>query len=307
MFAEKNKSLISIRSKSELADIAEQLFRKDGSAKILKINSKVLRAFISEVGRRYKNNPYHNFQHAVDTTNNMLWLLNLPTFKKNISPFHRFMLLVSALVHDVEHPGNDNQWELKTNSELARRYKVNSVLEQHSLWVFQEILKKDGMNIFESFEEKELKEAHRLMGELILCTDFSCHSGFIRELSEGVKKKPIKFTDPKTRSLVIRSLIKAADIGNTAKTYSKAKSWGMRVIKEYRAQGAREKKAKLPVGVNNDPSRTDFYTSQAGFIKNQTMALFELMTEMEPKLDEVVRKLEKNHKAYLKNADRNKG
>lgn len=37
--------------------------------------------------------------------------------------------LISALAHDIGHPGNNNDFEIKMMSDLAIRYNNKSVLE----------------------------------------------------------------------------------------------------------------------------------------------------------------------------------
>lgn len=44
-------------------------------------------------------------------------------------------MLISALTHDVDHPGNNNDFEIKTGSELALRYNNKSVLENYHCYV----------------------------------------------------------------------------------------------------------------------------------------------------------------------------
>ena len=39
--------------------------------------------------------------------------------------------MVGALVHDVGHPGLNNNYQIMTNSPLAVRYNDRSVLENH--------------------------------------------------------------------------------------------------------------------------------------------------------------------------------
>lgn len=45
----------------------------------------------------------------------------------------RFVLMLSALVHDVDHPGHSNLFEVRIKSSLALLYNDQSVLEMHHL------------------------------------------------------------------------------------------------------------------------------------------------------------------------------
>ena len=93
---ERTYSVLNMGSKEELCKFAEKIFREQGSMKKLKVDQEKLSAFIAEIAQRYLSNPYHNYQHAVDTLYFMAWMLGLPSFKKNIPDFYKFILLLAA-------------------------------------------------------------------------------------------------------------------------------------------------------------------------------------------------------------------
>ena len=259
---ERTHSVLPLRSKKELSRFAEEVFREQGSMSRLGADQEKLPAFIAEVADRYFDNPYHNYQHAVDTLYTMGWMLSLPEFEKNLPDFYKYMLLIVALVHDVGHPGHDNQWEVKTHSPLAQRYKNISVIENHSLTITKELLEQPEFNILPQAKDCKESEAYDLLDQFILCTDFSWHKVFLDELSEGLSSNHFSYKDSEFLSLVSRTLIKAADISNTSKPFKQAKIWGRRVMNEFWAQGEMEKKMNLPLGPLNDPEKTEFNSTQ---------------------------------------------
>ena len=62
---------------------------------------------------------------------------------------------MSALVHDVAHPGHTNAFEIKTDSNLAKKYNNESILENNSISVTLDIMKKAGSNLFENMTAQE--------------------------------------------------------------------------------------------------------------------------------------------------------
>lgn len=44
-------------------------------------------------------------------------------------------MIFSGLMHDIKHPGNNNDFEIKNNSDLALRYNNKSVLENHHCYL----------------------------------------------------------------------------------------------------------------------------------------------------------------------------
>lgn len=50
-------------------------------------------------------------------------------FKDFVSSFELFCALIAALSHDSGHKGTNNLYEIKKNTEKARKYSNQSVLE----------------------------------------------------------------------------------------------------------------------------------------------------------------------------------
>lgn len=83
---------------------ATSIFETFGLLEEFQIPYKTLHRFFQELRSHYRQNPYHNFYHAVDvlqTTALLLWA-GAARYLKSIETLG---LLVAALCHDVEHPG----------------------------------------------------------------------------------------------------------------------------------------------------------------------------------------------------------
>lgn len=290
--------ILSIRSKSELVDLMEAIFQWEGSVRKVGVKKKELRLFIQQVAACYHTNPYHNLNHAVDAANTMGWLVTRPVFEKNIGEWERFLLLTAALVHDVDHPGNDNQWEIKTNSKLAQKYNNVSVLENNSIDVTARLLDQPELNIFSSLGPKAEKDARKRIVSLVLATDFSRHQDFLDRLQRAITSNRASFKNKQFMDLITGSLIKAADIANTTKPFYLARYWGGRVMQEFWRQGIREKENQLEVGPLNDPSIMDVNAAQAGFIKFACMGLFELLSKIDSDIEYMVERLHENVREY---------
>lgn len=299
---DRNIRILGLRNKSDLVDIAVRSFLGVAGVRPYINGEEHLRAFIWEVGRHYHNNPYHNFHHAVDTTNVMGWLLTRPAFKNNLPGLYAFVLLVAALVHDVDHPGTDNHWEIKNNSALARKYHNRAVLESQSRDLALWILDSERPEMLAKLSRSDRELFKHLLDVTIIATDFSRHPEFLQELETRLEKGGMDFSHPEGLSLIARTLIKSADISNTSKHYSQAKLWGRRVMREYWAQGRLEKQRKLPLGPLNDQDNINFHLAQAWFIENQVMKLFELLTRMENEVQEAVDALKINLRLYRDSA-----
>ena len=58
-------------------------------------------------------------------------------------PITQFAIVLSALIHDVDHPGVPNATLVKEGTELAAHYKNKSVAEQHSVDLAWDLLMSD--------------------------------------------------------------------------------------------------------------------------------------------------------------------
>jgi len=304
----RNLHVLGRRSKKELVEIAFRAFMGLEGARRLVGDPDQLRGFIWEISRNYHNNPYHNFQHAVDTTNVMAWLLSLHHVRNALPDLYVFVLLLSALVHDLDHPGTDNNWEIKTQSERARRYNNIAVLEHHSLDLAVEILSQPEFDLFAGMPAKSRKEGLQLLGIAVLATDFSMHRAFLQELETYLDKaRAINTQSRDFQSLLARTLIKAADISNTSKDFTQARLWGKRVMREYWAQGELEKKRDLPLGPLNDRNKVEFHAAQGWFIENQVTPLFLLLARIEEDVQDAVNSLAINGGLYRRLAQKRTG
>ncbi len=304
---ERNPSILGMRTKSELVDYVDSLFAQEGSAQQLGVDAAKLRALIERVSRHYRQNPYHNFHHAADTVNTVGWMITRPVLRVKLPVYRRFLLMLTALIHDIEHPGHNNQWEVQTQSPLAKKYDNEAVLEKHSYKVTVEILADPAYDLFLPFGKKKAQAWLKIIEQLVLATDFALHQQFMDEFRAYLANRSHDFSDPVFLGWIERALLKAADIANTSKPFPEAMVWGRRVMMEFWSQGVLEKKRNLPVGPLNDPETVKLNAAQAGFIRFAAMELFQLLSEVEPGLEEMVENLRTNLELYEEKARRGDG
>lgn len=297
-FFDRNLRVLGRRTKSELIEMALRPFEALPRARPCIGDLRQVRRFVAAVSQHYFDNPYHNFRHAVDTTNAMAWFLSRPRLGRWVPGLYQAVLLVAALVHDMEHPGTDNQWEIKNRSALARKYDDRAVLENRSLDGALRLMEQPHLDIFRHLKSADQAEARRVLAETVLATDFSIHGAFLEELRRFLEQGPRRFETRAEQLMLARTLIKAADIANTAKDFEEARLWGRRVMREYWAQGELEKAHRLPVGPLNDPDRVDFYSAQSQFIEQQVTPLFRLLVRLDPSVQEALDALMENRGSY---------
>jgi hypothetical protein len=134
-----------------------------------------------------------------------------------LQPFDALTLLVSAIGHDVGHPGVNNAFLVSLNAPLAQLYNDRSVLESFHCAAYSQILRRHWPSVFKD------SAIRRLMINTILATDMGLHFKYIEDLGklqDRIDADPsvIDNWDAKDRveyrDLLCGLLIKCADISN---------------------------------------------------------------------------------------------
>jgi len=70
----------------------------------------------------YRPNPYHNSTHAADVMQATAYFLRKPKFRSIFDSLDEAICLISAVVHDIDHPGKNSAFLCNSNNELAILY-----------------------------------------------------------------------------------------------------------------------------------------------------------------------------------------
>lgn len=89
-------------------------------------------------------------------------------------------------MHDIEHTGRNNLFEINSISKLAVRYNDNSVLENHHAARAFQILKIDELNIFEKMHPEEFPLFRKFVVHGILSTDIKNHFNELAAMKQRI-------------------------------------------------------------------------------------------------------------------------
>lgn len=236
-------------------------------------------------GKYHSDVQYHNFTHAFDVTQTIYAYICTGNLTEMMDDLDIFVLLVSALCHDMDHMGVNNAFHSKAETPLGLLYSASgtgSVLETHHCSVAIAILSDPRFNIFAGLDEVTHKSAWNMLINAILATDMAKHGEICRkfEAMVGVFDKG----DAEQRRLLAYMLLKCADISNVTKPFSVAKTWGMRLTEEFFAQGDKERLLWTSVTPYMDRTRQTLAHSQLGFINAVAQPVFSLLSKMRPQL-----------------------
>ena len=256
---------------------------------------------------------YHNWYHAVSCAHASFLFLTLGEADQLLEPKDIFSIIMGALIHDLDHPGTNNDFEVKRATELARRYDNDAVLERHSISEGLKLCKEspdlDWLKSFENLDDREYIE--HFITESVLATDPARHGVILREaisfLEEGPKiyggSEPSFFSskNPEHRLFIGRLFLHSADIVNPVhSSFDVARDWAVRVTTEFTRQAAKEKELQLPVtsfmeGLDNEYNIAKVQISFFGFM---VQPLYQAVGQLFPKLSHLNGWGEKNCEGY---------
>ena len=228
------------------------------------LNYTYLANYIVEISERYHDRPFHNFQHSATVTHFTYMLLKTINAVPKLPSHIIFSLLLSALVHDVDHPGNTNLFEVNTKSELALLYNDQAVLENHHCSVAFRLMRQENMQILSGLSRQIETDIRKFVVSSVLATDMSQHF----DLVEEIKKRPNgwSYEEVKDQLTLGKVIVHAADLSNPVRPFNVSVAWARRISAEFNEQVAKEEALGLPVlGFMVSKDDIDFCRNEIGF------------------------------------------
>ncbi|KAG3121480.1 hypothetical protein PI124_g172 [Phytophthora idaei] len=221
-------------SSSEVSMSCGIIFRAYGFMDAFRISSEKFSAFTTNVANYYRSNPFHNFQHAFQVMVAMHIMLRTEC-RRYFSGLEIFAMLIASLCHDIDHPGNNNDFELKMLSPMALTHNDDAVLERHHCRVTFIILNHKSAKILQHLDRERHKRVRQLIISCILATDMSKHFEKCKIL-EGLTRRQLS----EKRLLLMGILMRAADLSHYALPFAQAQEWGARLLDEFQNQASTE-------------------------------------------------------------------
>eukprot|EP00494_Astrolonche_serrata_P001080 UN01086 len=108
------------------------IFENTGLVEELKIPRKTLWSFLCSIASNYRTNPFHNWAHGFHVLQFAYYTIMETEVKTYLRKIEVFCMLIACMCHDVDHPGNTNDFEILTQTDRAFTYNDVSVLEKSS-------------------------------------------------------------------------------------------------------------------------------------------------------------------------------
>jgi len=232
------------------------------------LDNQVLASYIQEVSTSYNLVPFHNFQHGTCVTHVLYMLIMETEVYKILGDNKTFGLFLSAIVHDVDHPGNTNTFEVNRGTELAMIYNDKSVLENHHCATAFRLMRKSNCGVLSNLDVVAVREIRKVMVTSVLATDMAIHFQMVSDIEKKIPQgdEMNNYDEDNDKLFLCSVLLHAADLSNPVRRFDMTKTWAMRVAEEFNNQIEKEKELGLPfLSFMSTPDEVSLCRNEIGF------------------------------------------
>ena len=162
------------------------IFEQTGLTRAYKLDPILFTEFFISIEFHYHDeNPYHNKYHGADVLQSAYYFSRLLAMSATaLQDAELLALFFATAVHDVDHPGLNNNFLLTTEDPLAVLYNGQAVLENHHASLAFRL--HDRYPVFSTLSRHSFKRFRELAVSLVLATDFSAHFSLLSEFKTKV-------------------------------------------------------------------------------------------------------------------------
>jgi hypothetical protein len=245
--------------------------------------------YVTSVAAMYRDNPFHNFEHASHVTMSVVKLLSRIVAPSDINcddegkvhaltlhdhtygitsdPLTQFACVFSALIHDVDHQGVPNAQLVAEKTDIAAFYGGKSIAEQNSVDLAWEMLMGgDYVDLRAAIYGCEVEKVRfrQLVVNSVMATDIldkdlkvGRDNRWSKAFTEqAVRESPAVVVNRKA-TIVIEHLIQASDVAHTMQHWHVYRKWNERLFQELY-------KSYVEGRASTDPSE-NWYKGELGF------------------------------------------
>jgi hypothetical protein len=271
----------------DLKQIVLYLFIKLVDLEKIGIIKNSLIKFIHKISQKYNNNnSFHNFYHAVSVLQFTYLMITIIKDKIEITELQIFALMLASLIHDVDHPGNNNIFEINSRSKLALIYNDISILENHHCSIGFKIMCMNSIQLLKNLSKNDYNEVREIIIFSILATDMIFHQELINKLEKN---------NTWNYKLICKMIIHAADLSNQIRPFEILKEGSENLRIEYINQKNNETILNLPITPMLDvKDNKKFYIAEYNFCYYIIKPYWNIIVKKFPCFQYILFELEQN-------------
>ena len=248
-----------------------------------------LHDYLTTIANLYRDNSFHNFEHASHVTMSAVKLLSRittpnidsgevkalhdHTFGIASSPLTRLSVILAAIIHDVDHTGVPNTQLVKEQASIASVYKNKSVAEQNSVDIAWDLLMHPQFEDLRHaiyVNDDELGRFRQTLVNAVMATDImdkdlgaARKERWNRAFAESeaplaaVATHESEYETHRKATVVVEHLIQASDVAHTMQHWHIYRKWNARLFEEMY-------KAYQDGRAERDPAES-WYVGEIGF------------------------------------------
>lgn len=188
------------------------------------------------------------------------------TYGITSDPLTQFSCVLSAIIHDLDHPGVPNARLCEEKALIASIYKGKSIAEQNSVDIAWQLLMDERFQHLRATiysTDAELKRFRQLIVNSVMATDIvdkelkALRNARWEKAFSGQEKESNKNSVDRKATIVIEHLIQASDVAHTMQHWHIYRKWNERFFLECY-------KAYKDGHADTDPS-INWYKGEMGF------------------------------------------
>jgi GAF domain-containing protein len=148
-------------NEEELCRVVFDLFSELEILSYFHIDLTIFSNWVKKVAGNYRPNPFHNFLHGVNVAHKSFVIVTTTNAMRSLDRLDLLIVMVAALSHDLDHPGLNNAYCIKSKDPLALLYNDVSVLENHHASTCFRILASADANILQGMASTSFNEIRR--------------------------------------------------------------------------------------------------------------------------------------------------
>lgn len=234
--------------------------------------------FVEKLESVHGDVPYHSSSHAADIMCTVEYFMQSSIMESFCGVLDHAVALLVAALHDVGHPGTNNNFQINSCSPIALQYDDKSPLENMHIAIAFEIMNHEQCRWIGLLEKEYVdpnmgmlgdqvksvdvtEYVRRMMVSMVLSTDPVQHPRLMEKFADFLDaehltdasaarrqltalRRPERSED---KQLVLDTLLHLADVSNPCKPRPLALQWTRRLFEEFWAQGDQEAKLGLPI------------------------------------------------------------
>uniref|UniRef100_A0A3Q3R7D9 Phosphodiesterase n=1 Tax=Monopterus albus TaxID=43700 RepID=A0A3Q3R7D9_MONAL len=256
--------------------------------------------WILSVKKNYRKNVvYHNWRHALNTSQCMFALLKSGRLQNNLNDLEVLALMIATLCHDLDHRGVNNSYIQRSDHPLAQLY-CHSTMEHHHFDQCLMILNSPGNQILSGLSLDEYKTTLKMIKRAILATDLALYMKRREEFFELTKNSQFVWENEHHRDLLRSMLMTACDISAITKPWPVQKRIAELVATEFFEQGDKERQELNiePSDLMNREKRDKIPSMQVSFIDAICIQLYETLAGMSEYCSPLLEGCQKNRQHW---------